>query len=148
VAVTLQGRDIGVIGKLKPAVAEEYKARQAVWMAELDLEAIWSLSADLVPCFRQLPKFPASWRDMTLVAPLGFPVSDIMAALRASGQKLLEDVELVDEYKPKDASERNLTFRLTYRAAERTLTDQDVDKAHVAVGKHVTSACPVKFQAA
>lgn len=148
VAVTVQGRDIGVMGKLKPAVAEDYKARQSVWMAELDLEAIWSLSADLVPCFHQLPKFPASWRDMTLVAPLGFPVSDIMAALRASGQKLLEDVELMDEYKPKDASERNLTFRLTYRAAERTLTDQDVDKAHAGVGKHVTSACPVKFQAA
>ena len=148
VAVSVQGKNIGVMGKLKPSVTEEYKARHAVWMAELDLEAVWSLCAGLVTCFRQLPKFPASWRDMTLVAPLGFPVSGIMEAVRASGQKLLEDVELVDEYKPKDASERNLTFRLTYRAAERTLTDQDVDKAHAAVGKHVTNSCPVKFQAA
>lgn len=148
VAVSLKGRDLGRMGRVKPAVAEEHKARSAVWMAELDLEAIWELCAGLVACFRPLPKFPASWRDMTLVAALGFPVSGIMEALRGSGQKLLEDVELVDEYQPEGAAERNLTFRLTYRAAERTLTDKDVDKAHDAVGKHVTSACPVRFQGA
>ena len=148
VAVRVRDRDIGVMGRVKPAVADEHKARFPLWMAELDLEEIWSLSAGLAACFRPLPKFPASWRDMTLVAPLGFPVSGIKSALLGAGQKLLEDVELVDEYRPEGAAERNLTFRLTYRAAERTLTDRDVDKAHAAVGKHVTSACPVRFQAA
>jgi len=153
VAVSVQGRDIGtreigVMGRVRPTVAEEYKARLPVWMAELDLEAIWELSAQLVACFRPLPKFPASWRDLTLVAPLGFPVSSIMAALRGSGQKLLEDVALVDEFRPEGATERNLTFRLIYRAAERTLTDNDVDKAYAAVAKHVTAVCPVRFQAA
>lgn len=146
VAVSVQGHDVGVLGKVAPAVADEYKARGAVWMAELDLQTLDELCRGFVPVFANLPKFPPVKRDMTLVVPMGYPVAEVVASLRGAGQGLLRDVRVIDEYRPESGTERNLTFRLVYRAADRTLQDAEVDAAHAGLGKHVTTSLPVRFQ--
>ena len=49
-----------------------------------------------------------------------------------AGGKLLDKVELFDEYKGKGVPEgqRSLAFNIVYQAGDRTLTDQDVDPVH------------------
>lgn len=146
VSVSAEGCDLGVLGRLKPTIAEDYKARHPVWMAELDMDAVRDLLEGRVPCFVNLPKFPPSKRDLTLVAPLDFPVAGIRDGLQGAGQDLLVRVEVIDEYRPATGDVRNLTFRLVYRSPDKTLKDKEVDKAHAAVTKHVVGALPVKLQ--
>ena len=52
----------------------------------------------------------------------------------------------MDSFRPKGGQARNLTFRLTYRAADKTLRDSDVDKAHGLVLGKLAEALPVKQQ--
>jgi phenylalanyl-tRNA synthetase beta chain len=146
VAVSLGGRPFGLMGRVKPVVAGEYKARKDVWLAELDLELLAELSAGRVPAFRDLPKFPPVRRDLTLVAGPGVQAAMVPAAVAAMGEKLLEDVSLIDVYAQDGQEERNLTFRLTYRHAQKTLTDKEVDKVHGAIATRLLAALPVKLQ--
>lgn len=128
VRVLVGGRDVGVIGQLRSQLADSYHARKPIWLAELDLETLWELHRDARIVFRNLPVYPPALRDMTVIAPEGMSVSTIEEAIGAMRIGILERVELIDLYEPQDTNERNLTFRLTFRRADRTLKDTEVDK--------------------
>ena len=51
--------------------------------------------------------------------------------MRAAGVNLLESVQVIDEYRGAGlpAGARSLTFRLTFRAPDRTLEAAEVDRA-------------------
>jgi len=146
VAVSADDRELGVMGLLKPAIATRAKARSKVWMAELSVSALRAAWSVRDVSFCELPRYPASWRDLTLVTPSSVQVGQVVQAMQGAGAKLLEGVRLVDSYQPKGASERNLTFRLTYRSLDRTLTDKDVDKAHQGIVQKVLASLPLRQQ--
>lgn len=128
VRVEIGGRPVGLIGQVKPQLADAYHARKPVWLAELDLETLWALHQQARIVFRPLAVFPPSRRDVTVIAPAALSVSAIEEHIRGLRIPILEDVTLIDLYEPKDSGERNLTFRLTFRKADRTLKDAEVDK--------------------
>ena len=76
-------------------------------------------------------------------------MADIAAHVRGLKLALLEDVTLVDCFEPKveqgEEPVRNLTFRLTFRHAERTLKDTEVDKEREKVAQSLVSALGVKI---
>ncbi|EPR40786.1 Phenylalanyl-tRNA synthetase beta chain [Desulfovibrio sp. X2] len=146
VSVSANGRDLGLLGLLDPEIAGEYRARSEVWLADLDVAALRDAWSAEKISFCELPRFPASWRDVTLVTPHSVHVDQVLAAMRGAGVKLLEDARLVDSYAPKGGDGRNLTFRLTYRAPDRTLRDADVDKAHGTLTDKVLAALSVRLQ--
>ena len=69
-----------------------------------------------------------------------------MGAVRAHKAAILEDVAVHDLFEPEGATEKNVTLRVTYRHAERTLTDKDVDKTHQGLCDALVKALPVRFQ--
>jgi phenylalanyl-tRNA synthetase beta chain len=82
--------------------------------------------------FCALPKFPAVHRDLALVVPESVSASEVEAAIREAGMPLLEHALLFDRYKgPQIAGEAvGLTYSLTYRSLEKTLTDDEVNQVH------------------
>ena len=58
---------------------------------------------------------------------------------------ILEHVELVDLYEPQGTEERNLTFRLTFRRADRTLKDAEVDKEREKVARLLVQQLGVRI---
>jgi phenylalanyl-tRNA synthetase beta chain len=82
--------------------------------------------------FAAYSTFPASDRDLAFYAPLEVAVADLEAAIRKAGGKLLESVALFDEYRGESVptGQRSLAFRLVYRAADQTLTDDVIDPVH------------------
>lgn len=148
VEVSLGGEKLGVMGRVKPEIADAYHARKDVWMAELDADALRRLSGGVVQ-FRSLPIFPPSRRDITVVAPGGLQVAAIEEAVAGMKTPLLESMVLVDVYVPEtngDGEEkRNLTFRLTFRHASKTLKDKEVDKERDKIVKGLTGALPVSI---
>jgi phenylalanyl-tRNA synthetase beta chain len=146
VEVSLGGKTLGVMGRVLQDVADSFEAKAGLWMAELDAEALMSLHRNRPIRYVGLAKFPPSRRDITLVMPSGLSVAEVLAAVRGHKAAILEDVAVHDLFEPEGAEEKNATFRVTYRHADRTLTDKDVDKAHAGLCDALTKALPVRFQ--
>ena len=149
VHVFVQGRAVGFMGRVKPAMADEYHARKDVWLAELNLEVLRELHDAATVRFAPLPVYPPVRRDITVTTGAGLKVADIIAHVQGLKVALLEDVALVDCFEPKveqgEEPVRNLTFRLTFRHAERTLKDTEVDKEREKVAQSLVSALGVKI---
>jgi phenylalanyl-tRNA synthetase beta chain len=145
VAVALEGQDLGRLGRVLPAVADAYHARKDVWYAELDADRLCALLAAKRTRFAALPKFPPVRRDLTVIAPGDIDAQAVIDAVWSINPKHLEDVILADLFKPEASADRNLTLRLTYRAADKTLTDQDVDKTQAALIATLTARLPVRL---
>lgn len=145
VNVSINGRDLGVIGQVKPEIADKFHAKKAVWMAELDGDLLRELSTAHAILFKALPVFPPSKRDITLVCPAGVKAADVLTAIDANRPPILESAAMVAEYQPEDCEERNLSFRLTYRHAKKTLKDKEVDKMHKKLVDGLLKTLPVRF---
>ena len=128
VRFTADGRDVGCGGRLMPQLADAYHARKPVWLAEVDLDALYAMQLGVKPRFAALPVYPPVRRDITVALPPGMSVTAVTDAVKALRIGLLEGLTLIDLYEPEDREERNATYRLTFRHAERTLKDADVDK--------------------
>ncbi|HBR03482.1 MAG TPA: phenylalanine--tRNA ligase subunit beta, partial [Ruminiclostridium sp.] len=81
--------------------------------------------------YRPLPKFPAITRDLAVVVKEKVYVADLMAAIRQRGGEYLEDVQLFDIYQGAQVPEgmKSAAFALSFRAADRTLKDEDINSA-------------------
>lgn len=128
VQLLVQGQQVGTMGRVRPDIADSCHARKDVWLAELNLDLLQSLHAASRIKFRSLPVFPPVRRDITVMAPVAVHVDTVLAHVRGLKQALLQEIVLVDMFEPEHSEERNMTFRLTFRHAERTLKDAEVDK--------------------
>jgi phenylalanyl-tRNA synthetase beta chain len=99
---------------------------------EVDLA---SLGAPAPPRPVEIPRFPGSARDLSFFVGREVPAADI-AAVVAGASPLVESVRPLDDYRepgrvPDD--KKSVLFSIGYRAADRTLTDEEVGRAHAAV---------------
>ncbi len=144
VRLLVEDRDLGVLGQVKPEIADAYHARTPVWMAELDNDALRELARGRVPAFSPLPQYPPVRRDITVMCPETLRVEEVTAHILSLRLPCLEEVQLVDVFVPEGKAERNLTFRLTFRHAQRTLKDAEVDKEREKAAQSLVAALPVR----
>ena len=135
----------GVLGRVRPDMADAFHARKAIWLAELDLEVLRRLHDAARVRFRPLPVYPPVRRDITVMAAPQVQVAQIMEHVRGLRLPLLEDIVLQDCFEPEGSEERNLTFRLTFRHAERTLKDAEVDKEREKVAQSLIKHLGVRI---
>ncbi len=119
---------IGTMGRVQPAIADRYEARWPVWMAEYNLDLLQELFNKSSRPFQELATFPAVRRDITVIADPLMKAQTIEEAIREAHSPLLEEVTMVDLFLPEGGETRNLTFRLTFRHAKKTLKDAEADK--------------------
>jgi len=132
--VVLAGRVVGCLGELHPDLAEEWDLPERVSLFEVDVSAL--LEADRQPVrFQAPPRFPAVLRDVAFIVPEDIPAARAEQVIRAHAGPWLEELELFDVYQgdPVPAGKRSLAYALAYRAADRTLTDAEVDEVHARV---------------
>lgn len=144
VRLSVEGRDLGVLGQVKPEIADAYNARASVWMAELDSDALRELAAGRTPAFKPLPQYPPVRRDITVMCPAILRIEEVLEQILAMRLPWLEEVRLADVFIPEGKAERNLTFRLTFRHAERTLKDAEVDKEREKVAQALVTTLSVR----
>ena len=90
-----------------------------------------------------VPQFPAVERDAAFVVDESVTHEELMQCMSSAGGKLLEDVRLFDVYRDEErvgAGKKSMAYSLTYRAADRTLTSEEVDKAHERLVKKTCAA--------
>jgi phenylalanyl-tRNA synthetase beta chain len=143
--VSVGGKPVGYIGRLSEEIASNYKFKQPVFVAEIDLQSVLEREPADVR-YRPLPKFPAVVRDVSFVVDRSMAFGSIKKAAIDSGVELLRSVEFVDVFEGKGLGddERSLTMRFTYRSDERTLIEDEVTNAHDQVLKHLDTSLGVR----
>jgi len=122
---------IGQMGQLLPPLGKQYEARDAVYLAELDLDVLLQRRTTN-KSFKSLPQFPASERDVAMLVPETVTHSDVLAVVKKAKPANLVDTQLFDVFRGKNVpdGQKSLAYSFTYRNAEKTLTDKDVNSAH------------------
>ena len=124
--VLLDGKEIGLFGELAPRIRDRLLGAPRVILFELDLDNLYAQPTSK-RMFTALPRFPASKRDLSLLVPVDLPEARVRETICAEGA--VERVLLYDLYHGEQvtAGAKSLTYELSLRAADRTLTDEDVD---------------------
>jgi phenylalanyl-tRNA synthetase beta chain len=130
--------EVGSFGELAPAVQAAFGLAGPVYVAELSIDALESLSGRQLR-HRSLPRFPGIQRDLAVVLPAEVPAADVERTIRAAASSALKRAILFDVYTgdPVPAGQKSLAFGLFYQADERTLTDPEVNAMHREVVEHV-----------
>ena len=119
------------MGQLLPPLGKQYEARDAVYLAELDLDVLLQRRTTN-KSFKSLPQFPASERDVAMLVPETVTHSDVLAVVKKAKPANLVETQLFDIFRGQNVPEgqKSLAYSFTYRSPEKTLTDQDVNSAH------------------
>lgn len=130
--------EIGLIGEIDPGVLKKYDLKQIAYIMEFNVHRLLPLIPE-APQFTPIPKFPAAWRDVTLIVDKAVLAGDILASVYEKNEALLEDVRIFDCYSgpPIDEGKKSLSIRLTYRSTEETLADETVNRAHDDIAGHL-----------
>ncbi|MBQ3107890.1 MAG: phenylalanine--tRNA ligase subunit beta [Firmicutes bacterium] len=127
---------IGILGEIHPEVADAYGISAKAYCCELKFEDLVGL-ANTEIVYKPLPKYPASSRDIALLLDESVEAAKVEAIIRGAAGSLLESVALFDVYRGKQVPEgkKSAAFTMAYRAADHTLTEEEVVKAHTKVLK-------------
>ena len=122
---------LGEFGLLLPSLARQHDLRDAVLLAELNLDLLLA-RRNPNKSFRPLPAFPAIRRDIAMILPAATTHESILQVIKQAKPANLEAVELFDVFRGKNvpAGQKSMAYAFTYRHADRTLTDAEVNAVH------------------
>ena len=127
--VNAGGAEVGVIGELHPDIREAFDlGTDPVVYFEVRINDLLEAGPD-GGRFQSLSRFPAANRDLALVVPADVPAARVQGLIERV--RLVERAELFDVYAGENLPEgtRSLAFRIRFRAADRTLTAEEVNRA-------------------
>jgi phenylalanyl-tRNA synthetase beta chain len=133
--VHVDGRAIGWLGELHPAVAAGWDLEGTVAAFEFDLDAV---PEPPTPIFEDVTSFPEVREDLAVVVPDEVTAAQVLVVAERAGAPLLHRAEVFDVYRnPDRLGEGNvsLALRLAYRAGDRTLTDAEVAAQREAIAQ-------------
>ena len=128
--IGVAGAELGHAGELHPQVADAFGLPARAAAVEIDLDVLMAHAVDVVPG-PEFSTFPVAKEDVALVVPEAVPVADVAAALVEGAGEHLESIRLFDVYTGDQVApgHRSLAFALRFRAADRTLTEQETGAA-------------------
>lgn len=136
--------ELGQIGQLLPTVARQYDLRDAVFLAELNLDTLLA-RRNPNKSFRSLPAFPAIRRDVAMLVAEATTHEAVVQVVKQAKPANLESVDLFDVFRGKGvpSGQKSMAYAFTYRSQEKTLTDPEANGAH----DKVVTALKQKLQA-
>jgi phenylalanyl-tRNA synthetase beta chain len=126
---------VGFAGQLHPAVVERSGLPKGTCAAELNLDAIPLTEVLVAP---RVSPFPAVFQDVSLIVDDAVAAQSVINAVRVGAGELLEDITVFDVYTGPQIGEgrKSLTLALRFRAADRTLTEDEASAARAAGVRH------------
>ena len=142
--------DILEAGAVSAADAKLHGIKIPVFYAELKLDA-WLKRAPKPELYRPVAAYPPVRRDLAVVLPKSVPQAKVEETIQGAGAANLESVVLFDLFTDAKgekipAGRKSLAYALTYRAADRTLTEREVNQAHELVRKKLVTDLTCTFR--
>lgn len=126
-----KGKEVlATIGELHPAVAEAMDIHKRAQVFLIDVQTLAKYVAKHIKS-APLPKYPAMERDIAILVDNKTRAADLYRTIAKSAGKIFAGANLFDVYEGKQAGigKKSLAFRILFQSQERTLTDDEADKA-------------------
>ncbi|MCP9488500.1 MAG: phenylalanine--tRNA ligase subunit beta [Solirubrobacteraceae bacterium MAG38_C4-C5] len=129
-AVLVAGERVGWLGEVHPLVTRSWELDDPVASFAVDLGRVIA-AAPAAERYEDVTSHPAVRQDLAVVLPADVPAERVLAVTRGAGGTLLTHTEVFDVYEGEQVGEgrRSLALHLEFRAPDRTLTDEDADRA-------------------
>ena len=136
--VLLNGQPWGWLGELSREVTDKLDLRDTVIAAELDV-ALLEASANLVPTFAELPRFPSISRDLNFVLDEAVTWDQLVEVARSAAGSSFDTASFGGQYRGQQipANKKSYVLTISFRSPDRTLTSDEVDAAV----KSIIDAC-------
>lgn len=141
-AVLTGGTELGWVGELHPLAVSAYGAKAPVVAFELDFNALVKASRPARD-YVDVPTLPAVSMDVAFVVDESVTNERLEQCMASAGGKMLSSARLFDVFRDPlrvGPGKKSMAYALEYRAPDRTLTSEEVDKAHARLVKKVCSA--------
>jgi phenylalanyl-tRNA synthetase beta chain len=112
--------------------------KQPVFMFDLNMTVVLHAIPETVT-FTPPPRFPLTTRDITLIVKRDIEAAAILQCIADRREPLVEQIRLFDVFvgKPIADDRKSISLRITYRSAETTLKDQEVNRLHAEITGHL-----------
>jgi phenylalanyl-tRNA synthetase beta chain len=124
--ILVDGEPAGWLGEVHPLVAAEWNLSETVAAFELDLDAVPEPGTVV---YEDVTTFPQVREDLAVVVSEEISAAQVIDVVRSAGGPLLRSVEVFDVYRDAErigAGNVSLALHISYRAPDRTLTDEEV----------------------
>jgi phenylalanyl-tRNA synthetase beta chain len=139
------GELLGDFGEVHPTLRERLSIETRVFSFELEVPTQPRAARQ----YEAPSRFPAVTRDLSFFIARETPAASVCATLLSGREPLLENVAVLEDYreagKVKEGC-KGLLLGLTYRASDRTLTDEEVQKAHDRLVAHLSASLPITLR--
>jgi phenylalanyl-tRNA synthetase beta chain len=132
---------IGFLGEVHPDVLARMDLTGTVIVCELDMDLL-AENFSAKATFRNIPRFPSSSRDVAFLVRREVAAAEMLRSATDSLEELLEKVQIFDVYESENipAGMKSLGLRFSYRGADRTLTDDEVNEVHARIVQKIVHA--------
>ncbi|MBT3288205.1 MAG: phenylalanine--tRNA ligase subunit beta [Victivallales bacterium] len=147
-AFEIDGQQVAVFGQVCEELTQDMRLKHPVFMAVIELDRVLAC-AERPRIYEPLPQFPATTRDIAILADAGLENQAVVDAVFSLRLPLIERVELFDIYedeKALGAGKKSLAYSVVYRDARATLTDKKVNKLHEKVRQHLVKTLGVELR--
>ncbi len=144
---TASGQILGDFGEVHPDLRQRLEIAVPAFCFELDISP--QLSQKPARLYQAPSRFPAVTRDLSFFLDKDTPAGAVFAALHHAGEPLLLHSQVLEDYREPGKvppNKKGLLFGLMYRSDERTLTDEEVQKAHDRVVAHLQRTLPIQLR--
>lgn len=137
----MNNQKIGFAGEVKNLVLKEFDLKTCVFVAEINLETLLEKLDILEKSFevKKPPKYPSTFRDVTCIIKKEIKIGEILDFVKTLSIPYLENINCIKIYEglPIPEEEKSITIRFWYRAKDRTLKDEEVNKIQEEVAKKI-----------
>jgi phenylalanyl-tRNA synthetase beta chain len=129
--ILVNGKPAGILGEVDAKVLDAYNLKQPAFIFELDLHLLAGQMPEGIAA-QQLPRYPATTRDATLIVDLDIEAQALISRIKAMDQPLVEDALIFDVFQgpPVPQHRKSISLRVIYRSDQQTLEDETVNRIH------------------
>jgi phenylalanyl-tRNA synthetase beta chain len=138
---------IGYAGEVHPDIIEKMDLKNSVYVFEINLDILEThITKNII--YKDISRFPAVTRDVAFVIPAAVETDYVLNIVLQQKEDLLENVGIFDIYIGKGLSEgmKSLGLRFSYRAADKTLTDLEVNNVHEKIVRNTVQLTGAKIR--
>ena len=122
-------KNLGLVGKVKPALLKDLGIRQEIFYAELHTILLFNQANPMLVA-QEVPKFPEVRRDVSLVLDKSISFDEIRKMVLNTEKKLIREIIAFDVYEGENlpAGKKAYALGFTLLDEAKTLTDEEIDK--------------------
>jgi len=146
-AIWFEEQQVGILGQLHPKLCSEYKIRQPVFIAELALQLLYSIT-DKAHAFRKIPRFPSIQRDLSIVLDRSIKYGEIESAIWETKIANLSHFFPFDLYQGNQlpSEKKGISITLIYQDPNRTLVEEEATRYDKTILSHLQNKFGVKLR--